>query len=130
MIAFTGACVSTGTPSTGTPVLLGEDNLSRLTGKWSGRAESWGVGGSSPSSNAVSLRIQDKGIAKFSLGTGEDWDTIVQFKDGKAVMGYGYGYREFILKESNGRLTLEASYEAFWQGQPRNYRIVLTKRGG
>jgi hypothetical protein len=77
----------------------------------------------------VALKIQD-GVAKFSLGTGEVWDTVVQLRDGKAVMGYGYGYREFVLKGSNGRLTLEASYEAQWQGQPRTYRIVLTKKGG
>ena len=109
------------------PVQFSEADLPRLIGNWNGVAESQGVGGTSSSSNTVSLKIQEKGIAKFSLSTGENWDTIVQLKDGKVVMGYGYGYREFTLKEGNGRLILEASYEALWQGQSRSYRIVLPK---
>jgi len=128
IIMLAGGCASASTPSTRTPIQLSEADLPRLIGNWDGMVESWEVGGTSPLSGTVSLKIQDRGIAKFFLGTGENWDTIVQLKSGKAGLGFAYGYREFILYEGNGRLILEASYEALWQGRPRSFRIILTKR--
>lgn len=118
-IILLGAC------ATATVVPLADSNVHLLNGTWEGTIQMRGSWGEAYSN--AKLEMKD-GQGTFFVDGWGSWGTAARLKDGKVILSFAYGYREFTLKQTDSTLYLEASYETEWDGRPRTDYVRLKKK--
>lgn len=108
-----------------------EANLGLLPGTWKGTFERRARLRTLALETPVTLEIRDGKPMRgtFALATGTTWETGVEVREGKVLLGFDQAMREFKLSRGlGGSLQLEASYGTQLEGWPLSNRVVLEKK--